>query len=133
MSTRMYINGRPVFVSVGKARAQAPAVDAFAVTKGNEDALPKPPPPPDPTTFWEDVRYGVRFRFVDVLQPADAWVSASTVQYWYSLSYDMLMDCVKRGLVDCVIDKATKARRFRVLDPRALTDDKVARAAKRKK
>ena len=135
MSSRIFINGRVYSVSSSARREKRPVVFEDPQMQDKRDADLSPvaqPPPAVPTTFIEDTRYDVKFRIVDVLQPEAEWVAASTMLYWYSCNYDMLMEYVKKGWVDCAVLRGSAVRRFRSLNLKALVDDRVRRAVKRK-
>lgn len=132
--TRLVVNGRTILVTHGsKKEVPAPRADIFAYANpGEEHLLPKAPVAEPQDSYWEDERYGVKFPIVDTLQPESQWFAAATILAWYSCNYDMLMAYVKKGWIACAIQRNARARRFRVLKPNELADEKVRRALKRK-
>lgn len=133
MSSRILIGGRPYFVSgVTQRERAAPKSDPNIVDKKNEDALTKLEIKHE-TTFVEDEKTKIKFPIVDTLQPETDWVSAHTIMAWYSANYDMIAQWIRDGWISCAILRGTSARKYRVLKPKELLDDKVRRALKRRK
>lgn len=60
---------------------------------------------------------GATYRVVDNLSAADVWVTAGVVMGWYRVPYAKVVEWVRRGLLDGVIQRGSPTKRYRVIDP----------------
>jgi hypothetical protein len=76
---------------------------------------------------------GATYRVVDNLSAADVWVTAGVVMGWYAVPYAKVVEWVRRGLIDGVIQRGSPTKRYRIIDPAGcMAESKVLPAPPKK-
>jgi hypothetical protein len=133
MSTRIVLNGKTAWASKDYWDAQprrdmlirrerqvqkVGELNAAAQAKAAEEAEYVHPPRASPALPGQPFTDpdGATYRLVDNLSAADVWVGAGTLMAWYKVPYAQVVDWVRRGLVDGVIQRGSPTKRYRVID-----------------
>lgn len=77
-----------------------------------------------------DPKSGLAYEMKDRLDPRE-WVTADVVMGWYSASFEMVVAWVTHGRLSAAMERGSPTKRYRVLDPKYLLEDKVRRLAAR--
>ena len=79
-----------------------------------------------------DPKSGLAYQIKEKLDPKE-WVTADILMGWYSASFPMVVSWVNHGRVAAAMERGSPTKRYRVLDPKYLLDEKVRRLSGNKR
>lgn len=133
MSSRVTVNGRVVIATgeLARLRSQQGAYDANAKTHGIRVAVLKGAEEEAPLVTHEGPREGVPwtdddgtvYRVIASIDFTQGWVHARTIMKWYAVSYIVVAQWVRHGLLDGARTRESPTKWYRVLDPAKCTTE----------